>query len=240
MREKSGRTENLICCFLIGVFLLFYTVAMHDVQKAQGVGLYLSMQAGAENRTGFDILADAVALSVIVLLSAVPCVVLKRKSAVSFLRILLAFVAFMPQLRLSWLVHFTEVVQTIELCPALREGGFQTTFLAGTEIFVKPLQMAVPAVLLMTAELSREDMETIGKQRHHVMATICILAGVLVFLFPALSELLRFVMSYMLLLIAFDRWEILLDRYSSVPGRILFCGIGLRGIYLLIVEMSMF
>ena len=163
MRKKLQKTENWIYCILSVGLLGFLAVAMHDVQRAQGIGLYYSIQAGADSRIVFDLLVDVTVMVAVVLLLIIPCMVLKRKKPASFLRLLVTFLAFMPRLSLAYLVHLDDTVKTLELRPSLKEGALLTAFLEGTSFSVSLLQMVIPMFFLLVAALSLEGKEVIKR-----------------------------------------------------------------------------
>lgn len=105
MKTAEKHWEKWIYMLIsIGAFAMVLA-AVHDMQTAQGIGLYFAMLAGNENRMIFDILTDGLAVGITGLLLLVPCLVSGHRSIGSFLRLFSAFMAFMPILDFSVMIH---------------------------------------------------------------------------------------------------------------------------------------
>lgn len=254
MKEKLLKKNNwILACISLGLFAFLF-VAIHDVQSAQGVGLFLSMKAGAADRLPFDLAVDVAAVFGAAVLVLIPCLLLKWRSLASVLRLFIAFLGFMPVLDLAQLVHLIMGNTKPELSAALRSGDLWTAFIEGAEFSVSLLQMIIPMLVLLLAvsffdgngKNDSVDCQNGGqnviKRWYFVALIIGAVAEICVFLFPNMAFLLCFVMAYVILLIMFDLWEKLVVIYPGLGtwGWILFGGLGLRGIYRLLELMSAF
>lgn len=215
MKEKQ---KNVIIPALAagGVFLAYLVMAalcIHDMQSAEGVGLLFALRAG-KDRLWYDVVADSLGVLGLLLLVVVPCFRLGHRSAAALLRMQLAFLSFMPSLSMAYLLHPLEGGEELQLQ--------QPLFL---------LQTLLPFFCLWAAVLGREA----WKRWYGFYAGAAVLLFVTGFPVPSLQPLLQFVMTYLLLLAAFDLWERVWKKYPAlnVWGWLLFGGLGFRAFYVL-------
>ena len=215
MKEKQKR--EIGSALLTGLVLLAYLVmavlSIHDMQSAEGVGLFFALRAG-KDRLWFDMTADAMGVMGLLLLVVVPWLRLGHGSVAALLRLLLAFLSFMPSLSMAYLLHPMDGGEELQL--------LQPIFL---------LQTLLPFLCLWAAVLGKEA----WKGWYGFCAGLAALLFGMGFLVPSLQPLLHFVMAYLLLLAAFDLWERVWERYPAlnVWGWLLFGGLGLRAFYVL-------
>lgn len=234
MGKRLHKYNNWITGILALFLLAFTAAAIHDMQTAEGVGLYLALKKGADRRP-FDLAADIAALLGLLLLTLLPCVPPARRSIAVYFRMLTAFLALMPKLRMAFLVHFfdTEADYSLEL-----------------PLFV--LQTVVPLLCLLAAAMSlqgdavsedekRTDASNVSRVRpmwkkwYSMCCAAAALSAAAAFLLSSQQQLFDFILAYLLLLVCFDLWERLYRRYPALNGWgwILFGGLALRAVYVL-------
>ena len=129
MKKMILKSKNWIYVIVSIGILGLVLVALHDMQTALGVGLYISICAGAKDRMVYDMATDMVLLVALILLIGIPCLVKKDKKMEAFLRFLLVFLAFMPQLSPAYLVHFFNEKDLFQIRPAFSDGEVVLGFL---------------------------------------------------------------------------------------------------------------
>ena len=74
--ESLKKLQNtlFLTCSIGALLLVLYT--LHDMQTAEGAGLYLSILYGQSNRTPFDILVDIMGMLLLLALLLLPCLML--------------------------------------------------------------------------------------------------------------------------------------------------------------------
>ena len=103
----SKKIKNLNILFLIpilGLFLLAY-LTLHDLATAQGIGLYLALLQGQEERGRFDLLVDVVGMLLLLTVLVLPCILLKHQRTDSLLRLMTVYFAMLPSIGMGTLVH---------------------------------------------------------------------------------------------------------------------------------------
>lgn len=218
-KDKSLYMNGII---VLPSVLTFGTVVvgMHQMQAAEGVGLYWSLMAKGQ-RGLFDILVDAAAALALFVLLLLPCVILKHKSVDAFFRLLTGFVAFMPRLSMSYLIHLFD------------DGGRG----ADAELVLSEIGLILPfaCALLMGVGC----LEKPWKKWYWGSGAIALVMGVWA-MWEAQGP--GFIMAYALLLVCFDAWERLLKGDSGMKswGWILFGGLWLRALYRVIELWSVY
>lgn len=213
MKKAFRKYDSPIAGIAVLAFFVFALAAVHDMQQAEGVGLYFALKLGGE-RLVFDVIVDILAAAGLLLLISMPCLILKHRRITSLLRFAIVFFSFMPTLSMAYLIH-----------PS------QESFLIKTPLL--GLQIILPLLCLLAAAVFPDEK---GRKKWY---GVCGMAVVLLFavtLFvPSLQQLLNFIWVYLLLLICFDLWERMYRRYSSLNtwGWILFGGLAFRAIYVL-------
>ena len=223
---------------VFGTFVIIL-MTLHDMQTAQGIGLYLSMLGGCNSRVIFDILVDVSGIVLLALGLFVPCILLDRLNVKSLFRLLASYLALLPGVDLGNLVHIFDPPGVFALRQSFADGEFLTAFLSGMREISPVLRLWLPVLCLML--MGNRMVTNTGLKRwenNFFWLQIPLLLGV--FLFPAISPFLSFIMQYLLLIVCFDIWEELYKGCSNIEiwDAILFGGLWLRGIYLMIEVMS--
>lgn len=227
MGRRLRKYNNWIAGILALASLVFAAASIHDMQTAEGVGLYFALKLGAD-RLPFDLAADLAALLGLLLLTLLPCVFLCHRSLPGYFRMLTAFLAFMPTLSMAYLIH-----------PFNREAIFQM------EPLLFPLRTVAPFLCLLAAALCLGDNaaeggsgslgETVWRRWYGLCCLAAVLLALGAFCQPSLQPLFVFGLTYLLLIICFDLWERLYLRYPAMKlwGWLLFGGLELRAVYVL-------
>lgn len=223
---------------IFGTFVMIL-LTLHDMQTAQGIGLYLSILGGYKSRIIFDILVDVLGIVLLAIGLFVPCFLLGRLKVNSLFRLLASYLALLPGVDLGRLVHIFDPPGVFSLRQSFVEGEFLTAFLAGMGEISPVLRLWLPILCLMF--MGNRMIANTGIKRwvsNFFLIQIPLLLGV--FLFPVIAPFLSFIMQYLLLIVCFDIWEGWYKVCSNIEiwGTILFGGLWLRGIYLMIEVMS--
>ena len=97
MSKKINKFNGLFLIPILGLFLLAY-LTLHDLATAQGIGLYLALLQGQEEREKFDLMVDIVGMLLLVAVLVIPCIVLKHKKLDALLRIMTVYFAIFENL----------------------------------------------------------------------------------------------------------------------------------------------
>lgn len=234
---KIGENRCRIILALIVILTLgLYLVAYHDMQTADGVGLYLAMKAGAESRLPYDVLCDVLRLAGLLAMLVISCVLTRNKNLSSFSRLLFAWLAFMPIFSMAEVLHFPD--EAI-LHMSFAESGLWEHFQIGESELLATFCVWIPMICLLFAANRLSGNKIREKWYLPVVAVQMISAGAILIM-PGWASLFREVICYLLLLMCFDLWEkwlhenVQLQKWSSA----LFGLMWLRGIWRLMELMS--
>lgn len=218
--KYSRRTAGIAALALFA----YAVYAVHDMQLAEGVGLYFALKLGKE-RLLFDIIVDILAASGLLLLISLPCLFLKHRKMEALLRFLLVFLSFMPALSMAYLLHPLQAEAEISI-----------------ELSASVLQMVLPFLCLLAVTVqasSSAALSAVTEKSWKRWYSVCCAGAAILFavtlFIPSLQQLFYFILIYLLLLICFDLWERLYLKYPSLDtwGRILFGGLTFRAFYVL-------
>ena len=149
--EKGILRKRLIKCLeliLSAGALLFAWRTLHDMQIADGTGLYLAIRAGSENRRLYDLLVEAVGMCGLLVLLLAPCILLRRLNTGSFFRFLASCLAFLPVLSTAALVHLLDGTDAVLLRGAVSEGRLGDALWEGVAGVAPALALGIPLLLL--------------------------------------------------------------------------------------------
>lgn len=222
MGERLQKYGNWIAGILAVAAFACAVAAVNDMQTAEGVGLYFALKL-ERDRLPYDLAVDAAGALGLFLLTALPCLLLRHRSAACYFRMLIAFLAFMPMLSMAYLLHPLEADAPFSLRP-----------------FLPALQMEAPFLCLLAAALSLDGAGAVWKRWYSVCCVAAALLPLAALCLPFLQQLLCFVLTYLLLLVCFDLWERLFHQYPALNrwGGLLFGGLALRALYVLLMVMS--
>ena len=176
---------------------------------SQGVGLYLSIRAGAADRAAYDLLTDIVGISSFLLVMLLPILLLPYRKPEALLRFMAVYLAFMPVLRPAMLVHLFDGHN-------LWMVGFDTTM--NVNLLFGFVREMIP-LLFVLAILCKRQGFTVPKWYRSVLVAEAILCVGMLFL-PEISEVCMSVMYYLLAILAFDHWEKLFEKETQVWGKV--------------------
>lgn len=235
-----------ICLAGTAILLVCAVLALHDMQTAEGAGLYLAGKANAQNRLPYDLFVDGAGMVSLLLFLFVPCIFFKHLRLDSLLRFTSACLAFLPVVSMGALVHLADGTGRILLSQSLLEGRLGDALLEGLGDLFPILAAGMPLLLLARAadRAGGED----GKVTHWPSGMrLTVMMAQLLFviaavLFPMLTALCHYFMVYVFLVCGFFVWERLCERSVGRNGWswLLFGLFWLRGIERMLELMSVY
>lgn len=230
-----------IAIILSIILLMVCTYALWDVQTAQGVGLYLAIRIGSEHTPGLDMLCAGVFIFFLLLMILLPCLLLKHRSPLAFLRLFALYLAFIPAISTAYLVHLTDGPLFV-IAPELWPGLSPTALYKATGYLFPLLQFAIPAFAILygcryalTENRIKEGSKSILtlQPEHVILISAVSLLLVATILFYPISPLTEYLLWYILLLTLFHRWENIIAASSRLQwaSHILTFLLLSRGIY---------
>lgn len=231
---KYRRMGNWI---LIAGILLCCLYAFHDMQTAEGIGLYFSMQLGMEQRIFMDIAVDVLGIIALAALVYVPCRVLGYKTADAILRLLIGYLAVMPQLSLAKvLALFRPEQQTF-----LWDLGLVEALDSWVYSIAPFFQVWIPLFILLYGIGAVNHCLCFQKWYRWILLCQGILLLILLVV-PTAENVLLYFVGYLGLLIGFDCWEAVLGKMPAMKkwSVLFFALLLLRGIFRIVVLMSQF
>ena len=236
---KFAKYKGIGNFILIAGLLLGCLYTLHDMQTAEGIGLFFSMQLGMEQRLPFDLLVDVVCIGALVLLVYLPCKLLKYHSGDSFLRFLVVYLAMMPSVSLAGIISL------------FREGRLEFLWDMGILMnwdcwlhlysVVPFLQIWIPVLIILYAFAGVNNYFSIKKWHKRVLVIVGILLVILLIV-PAFKDILVYFIGYLGLVIAFDIWETIFKKMPKLECWFVpFFGLLLlRGIFNMVVLLSQY
>ncbi|MBQ7774931.1 MAG: hypothetical protein IJ379_03335 [Lachnospiraceae bacterium] len=243
LKRDYNKTMNYckkILCLaasLAALMLALYT--LHDLQTAEGAGLYLSMVFGHPNRTLFDILVDIVGMLFFLTALLLPCLFMKRLCLESFFRFLAVYTAFMPIMHPGKVVHLADSFLNITFRQSLLDKSWGQAFFIECAPIFDLLKYLAPLLLILWSinKAHRNAAQTIS--RIYLPCTIALFIAYI--LFDSISDTILYLFGYLLLIQCFREWEQICKRLSRFENfsLILFFGCLLRGIYRMLESISL-
>ncbi len=123
-------------------------LTLHDMQTAEGAGLYLAIKAGAEDRRMYDFAVDAAGMLCLLLLLLLPCLLQKRLRPAPFLRFASASLAFLPVTSMALLVHLADGTEEMALRQAISMGQPGAALLEWLGELLPALSAGLPVLIL--------------------------------------------------------------------------------------------
>ena len=123
-------------------------LTLHDMQTAEGAGLYLAIKAGAEDRRMYDFAVDAAGMLCLLLLLLLPCLLQKRLRPAPFLRFASASLAFLPVTSMALLVHLADGTEEMALRQAISMGQPGAALLEWLGELLPALSVGLPVLIL--------------------------------------------------------------------------------------------
>lgn len=233
---KLEKYRNLGNWILLAGLFVCCVYALHDVQTAEGIGLYFTLKLGWEQRLCLDVAVDVICMATLVGILYLPCRMFSYRTSASYLRLFIGYLAMIPQLSLTKIMDLFRVEEWTFLS-GMNLGEAVAVWVYSLASF---LRIWVPLFILLYGFAS-VNQSICRKQWYKRIATVIGLLLLLLLLFPSMENILLYLAGYMGLLIAFDCWEGLLQKmpqlkrwYWLVFGLLL-----LRGVYRLMVLVSL-
>nr|WP_300834671.1 hypothetical protein [uncultured Acetatifactor sp.] len=123
-------------------------LTLHDMQTAEGAGLYLAIKAGAEDRRMCDFAVDAAGMLCLLVLLLLPCLLQKRLRPAPFLRFASASLAFLPVTSMALLVHLADGTEEMALRQAISMGQPGAALLEWLGELLPALSAGLPVLIL--------------------------------------------------------------------------------------------
>ena len=123
-------------------------LTLHDMQTAEGAGLYLAIKAGAEDRRMYDFAVDAAGMLCLLMLLLLPCLLQKRLRPAPFLRFASASLAFLPVVSMALLVHLADGTEEMALRQAISMGQPGAALLEWLGELLPALSVGLPVLIL--------------------------------------------------------------------------------------------
>lgn len=235
MKKHSG----FLYVLLSAIMLLLNVLAYHDMQTAEGVGLYFALKAESADRIPYDIAADLIRMGGILLFLILPCLLTGHKGSAAFFRLLSVWAALMPVVSMGALVPLTEGFGSGLWKMSFEESGIVTKFWQGETELEQILLIWIPMLCLLAAGLAAAGQKVMMRW-YKVCFWIACLLLVMILVFPGLLAVWQFFLCYLFLLCCFDLWERLQACYPEweIPALCLSGLMWLRGVYCLLELLS--
>lgn len=248
MRENVEHYGKWIQLLFAAALMVCAGLTLHDMQMAEGTGLYLALKAGAQDRRAYDLLVDCVGMCCLLALLLLPCILQKRLGFAPFLRFGSACLAFLPVMSTGALVHLADGTGEIAFRQAILEGRLAMALREGLAGLAPILAAGVPLLLLALGVaktgIGQDQGKGVPALPRAFRATGAFGLGLLAvgLLFPALTDICAYLIVYLLLVYAFSLWEKLHDEIPGLNawGWILFGGFWLRAIERMLEVMSIY
>lgn len=196
--------KKYIYPILIGILFAGAAFVLYDMQVAEGMGLYFAMQTGVEKRIIFDVIVEVVGLAALGLLTVLPFVWLSHKTSAlknseQFFRVLVSYLAFMPSISMSYLLHFFLTPElTANFSPDMILGNMETV-LSG----IRPLILLVILAGGVYCAMEQKKMTRV----QYILLGVCILCAVPAIIFSNAAMFFGFWAAYALILLLVDFWK---------------------------------
>ncbi|MBQ7765326.1 MAG: hypothetical protein IJ397_00610 [Lachnospiraceae bacterium] len=233
--KKKNIIANIIFLAVSAGLILFAFWALHDIQTAQGAGLYLALMQNAPDRQPYDLLIDSLGGLGMVLTTLLPVIFLKKITPGSYLRFLCIYLAFVPMINPGTLVHINEQFSQWKLCTFSSFTDILHSFASLADLLV----IILPLLLILLTFSAKEDKLQL-KIHSKVLLIITAVMSAIYVLFPGISEYSLFLAYFCMVILLFEEGEKLQERMSSKKWLIwlLYILCGLKGIYRIIMLLQ--
>ncbi len=228
--------RTLILVSLLGsLALAFYT--LHDLQTAEGAGLYLSITFNS-SRTLWDALVDITGILLLFLVTILPIFITKCASVDSFFRFFSIYLAFMPIAHPGNVVHLPNAFKAVILRPNLLNCNWGDYLFQDLQPIFDMLKWILPLILLLYALNKCSDTKKVPCRKWFLFLFPVLILGFCLFENVAFTFL--YLAYYLLFLWLFKEME---TFFSICPrfvpwSNILFGGCLLRGVYRMLQLIS--
>lgn len=202
--EGRGRVKKYIYPALIGILTAGSAFVLYDMQVAEGMGLYFAMQAGTGNRVIFDIIVEIVGMAALLAVTSLPFLLYSGKNQTlkkpeHFFRILVSYLAFMPGISMSYLLHlFVTPKQNAEISAEVIFGNVESVFFN-----IKTLILFV--ILAGGVYCVMEQQKLAGV--HYIILTGSVVCMVLAIVLSNYTQLFGYLAAYALIILLIAFWN---------------------------------
>lgn len=237
-QEKLKLYQNILylTCSLGALGLALYT--LHDMQTAEGAGLYLSLLYGQTNRILFDLLVDIMGMLVFWAILLLPCLLLKHLNSGSFFRLLAVFLAIMPIAHPGDAVHLGNKLIHLQLRESLLNGDLMHILFMECVPAFEVIKYTIPFLILLI--FTNKNLHLPNLQQKKLLFSCILVLFILYLLFDNIEETTLYLLHYFLLIWCFGEWETTCKHSPRFANwsLILFIGCLLRGIYRMLEMVS--
>jgi len=191
--------------------------------------LYFSLRFGFESRVYTDYAVDALCLLCLAFLLWLPCCLYKRRNIKSFCRLFIVYLAAIPSLSLSKLIHMFRGEEIF-----LWDGSVTQGILQWFWDSAEALQIWLPLLILLYA------IEDSVPKWHRIVWMVQVFLLTVSLMVPASRHLIGYAEGYLGVLLAFDLWEKILEKNKKLEkwSGFLFVILLLRAVYRIMIIMS--
>lgn len=209
---------------LIAVAFMLALATLHALAYAQGIGLYYAMQKGEADRAPYDRMVDICGMLTLLFVLACPFILLGYRKVESFFRLVATYFAFMPVLNMAVLALLFDGHKLLVVSHNMeRNMSLWSSF---------PKEV-VPVMFLLGGLYISKGL--LLKKWHKVLLILAVFLAMAVLILPELSDVLLHLMSYLLVIVAFDWWEKVFaakkEKYETVIMWLMFVVFFTRGCY---------
>lgn len=236
--SKTNLYKNIFFLGAILCTLILALYALHDLQTAEGAGLYLSILYGHSSRLIFDILVDVMGMLLFLAVLLLPCLFLRCLNPASIFRLFACYLAFMPIVHPGNAVHLFEVLFHLQLRDSLLTHKWGHFLYVDCLPLFELIPLLVTLLLLLTFAGKQLGLHTYCKMK--LFLPVLFILVVLFLLFDSIAETALYLICYILLIGSFAASEALCKKSPRFANwsLILFTGCLLRGIYRLLEVIS--
>lgn len=219
--------------------LILALCTLHDLQTAEGVGLYFSILADAQNHRIFDILVDVIGILLLLISLLIPCILLKQYNIEAFFHMTALYLAFILAISPAATVHLVDTLKNLSIRQVFAENTPFHLFLESVSNLSDIFLMLIPFLLLLL-EINRETEPAPIKKWEKTIVVLELVLLILNLLLPDFSQETGYFMCYILVIWIFSEAQTLCRHFPAFAcwGNILFGGCLLRGVYKMIELMS--
>lgn len=189
---------------LIGILFAGSAFVLYDMQVAEGMGLYFAMQVGTDNRMIFDILVEAVGMAALLAVTGLVFVLLARKNPAfktpeHFFKILVSYLAFMPSISMSYLLHlFVTPKLNAEFDAEVIFGNVESVFSNMKSLMLVAILSGGVYCVMEQQKLARA---------HYIILVCSVACMMLAIVLGNYTQLFGYLAAYALVILLIDFWN---------------------------------
>lgn len=212
--NQQNRIKSLSAILLTLLLFGFGMIAYHDLQIAQGAGLYLATELGHSDRVPFDRLMDVIGGLSIIICIILPPLLLKKRTAEAILHFTIYFLALSSIVQPGNLVHIASQFTNWQLRQELFSGNFAGELIVHLTEPLAVLLFEVPLIIVFFAVNKNAACHSLSVWKK-ILLWASLFLPVIFVLFPGFHEYTLFVLHYFLLIILFDESECFFEHINK-------------------------